>query len=1112
MNNRLRSLTAAGWVVLLLNTAYLAAFPSPTLFYMGNAVLHLALGLALTVAVVLLWRRGARATGASSAGTLGGEERALSWQDAPAGLPAAAVGTLALWLLLLGAALGIALAVAGNTTPHRWLLWTHIAASALAVLAGLVYLRQQAAARSGAWRRLYRASLAAVVLLLVAPAVMIASRRLRPDAAMRVHNPNVVPAAMTEEGGGPKSPFFPSSARTNVGGIIPADFFTQSDTCGECHKDIFKQWSSSVHHFASFNNQFYRKSIEYMQDVIGPQPSKWCAGCHDHAVFFNGRFERPIKEQIDTKEARAGLACTSCHAITHVASSMGNGDYTIAYPPLHELAASRNPVLRRVNHFLTYLNPEPHRATFMKAFMRQDSAEFCSLCHKVHLDVPVNNYRWFRGFNDYDSWQASGVSGQGARSFYYPKESKNCTGCHMPLVDSQDPGNKQGKVHSHRFPAANMAVAFANRDQEQMTTVRKFLESGFITVDIFAVSPEDQSGGTQMIRRKEQRLDKETGPQLASTFAVGEEAQTAAPAVLREVGKLAAPLDVAFGTEAPADKSASGGGQPAAGSSAAGGKSAASGPAAGGKPATATAQPAPAAGVVRPGSTVRVDVVVRTRVIGHFFPGGTVDAFDVWLELQARDATGRVVYWSGAVEEGGEGPVEPGAHFYKAVQLDGEGNVINKRNAWQTRSVLYVRLIPPGAADVAHFRVHVPEDARGPLTFEARLNYRKFSHYYTEFVYAGQPKPGQATAALLDKDHNSLDYSFSPANIPANVSGEIRGEIPRLPIVVVAKAKAVLPLGGAGAGGKDAHAAWQPVVRKKDRERWNDWGIGLLLQGDLKGAEYAFRRVTEAEPGYVDGWVNVARALIQEGEIDAARPFIAKALAIDKNLARALFFKATIDKEAGDYEAALAELARVEKQYPRDRVVLNQEARVLFLERRYADALKVLDRVCTVDPEDLQMHYTSMLCHRALGHTAQAAREAALFRRFKADEAAQAITERPRRLSPEDNNERQAIHEHESVRLPWSTAAPSPAAPGGKAARAAVTTTAALHAPPAPARTGMAGAAATTVKQVAAKATVAGPAPGAGSPAAGKSAAGSKALPKRAGAKAAAGEAAGGLR
>jgi tetratricopeptide (TPR) repeat protein len=1008
MSDHWKTLAAAGWLVLLVNTAYIAAFPSPTLFYMGNVVLHLALGLALTVAVVRLWRRGSgetAATGTAAAVAAPGAE-----SEPAAGSPA---GTAAVWLLVIAAAAGVGLAVAGNTTPHRWLLWTHIGASALAVLAGLLYLQQQAAARGGAWRRLLRASSAAAAVLLVVPLAMTAWRRAHPDPAMRIHNPTQVPVAMSEEGGGPKSPFFPSSAKTNVGGIIPADFFTQSDTCGECHKDIYRQWKSSAHHFASFNNQFYRKSIEYMQDTIGTQPSKWCAGCHDHAVFFNGRFERPIKEQIDTVEARAGLACTSCHAITHVDSSMGNGGNTVAYPPLHELAASRNPVLRRVNHFLTYLDPEPHRETFMKPFMRMDNSEFCSGCHKVHLDVPVNHYRWFRGFNEYDAWQASGVSGEGARAFYYPKESKTCGGCHMPLVDSEDPGNKHGKVHSHRFPAANTAIPFVNHDQEQLDVTEKFLKSGFLTVDIFAISPEDAAGpGAQMIRRSE---DREAGPQLASTFAVGEESLASGPAVLREVGKLAAPLDVVA-------------------ASAAGGFGA------------------------RPGSTVRVDVVARTRTVGHFFPGGTVDSFDVWLELVGRDATGRIVYWSGAVEDGGKGPVEPGAHFYRSYQLDGAGNMINKRNAWQSRSVLYVRLIPPGAADVAHYRVHIPADAKGPIAFEARMNYRKFSHYYTQFSYAGKPKPGQP-ADLVDANHNSQEWSFARADIPANVSGEIRGEIPDLPIVAVAKAKAVLPLAGQAppTPGKGVPGAprtkvapgagepeWQPVVRKQDRERWNDWGIGLLLQGDLKGAEYAFRRVTEAEPGYADGWVNVARALISEGEIEAAKPFIAKALAINGKLGKALFFRATIEKADGDYDASLASLAKVEAQFPRDRVVLNQEARVLFLERRYADALKVLDRVCLVDPEDVQMHYTAMLCHRALGHTEQAAREAALFRRFKADESAQAITAVARRQSPEDNNERQAIHEHDSVRLPFAgsatkaaagtVAAKGPAGVGGTAA------------------------------------------------------------------------------
>jgi tetratricopeptide (TPR) repeat protein len=129
------------------------------------------------------------------------------------------------------------------------------------------------------------------------------------------------------------------------------------------------------------------------------------------------------------------------------------------------------------------------------------------------------------------------------------------------------------------------------------------------------------------------------------------------------------------------------------------------------------------------------------------------------------------------------------------------------------------------------------------------------------------------------------------------------------------------------------------------------------------------------------------------------------------------FFKGMIEKADGDYDAALASLERAAGMYPRDRVVLNQMARTLFLDRRYADALAVLERVAAVDPEDLQMHYTAMLAARGLGDEARAAREEQLFLRFKADEASQAITARPRLLSAEDNNERQSIHEHETVPL-----------------------------------------------------------------------------------------------
>ena len=142
--------------------------------------------------------------------------------------------------------------------------------------------------------------------------------------------------------------------------------------------------------------------------------------------------------------------------------------------------------------------------------------------------------------------------------------------------------------------------------------------------------------------------------------------------------------------------------------------------------------------------------------------------------------------------------------------------------------------------------------------------------------------------------HNAAQYSFDKSNIPANVSGEVKGEVPVTPITVLAKAEASIDLTN-----NPSETKWRQVTNKSTRERWNDWGIGLLLQGDVKGAEYAFTKVTEADPGYADGWLNVARALIQEGETERAKPFIQKSLAVNSDLGRTYYFRALIEKADG---------------------------------------------------------------------------------------------------------------------------------------------------------------------------------------------------------------------
>ena len=922
-------LLAGGFVLLLLNSAYLAAFATPSLFYFINVVLHMVLGVVLGVVWALRCIRGRANAG----------------------------GLVLISSVVLGAGglCGIAIMVVGAAGRTRWLLPLHIAlivAGGLPLLVIFMLSAWRTARQVGSRQRLALGTAYVVVLFAFAGAVgMAMTHDSRAKSRYRIENPTVVPASMQEEGRGPHSPFFPSSADTNVRGIIPANFFMTSESCGRCHTGIFKEWQSSAHRFSSFNNQWYRKSIEYMQDVVGTTPSKWCAGCHDHAVFFNGRFDRPIKEQIDTPEAQAGLGCTSCHAITRVGSTMGQGDFEVEYPPMHDLAVSENPFLRFVHDQLTYIDPQPHRETFLKPFHTDQTAEFCSSCHKVHLDVPVNAYRWFRGFNDYDNWQASGVSGQGARSFYYPPTPQKCADCHMQLVDSNDPAAKNGKVKSHRFAAANTALPYVNKDPEQLKAVQDFLRDGQISVDIFGLVRGVEAGEPVQSRRTAAE------PRLSSTFAVGEESMN--------FGSTQTFLSTPAEVIAPLDK----------------------------------LDP-----VVRRGESVRLEVVVRTRKVGHFFPGGTVDAFDVWVELEAVDDKGRVLLHSGAVEDGGKGPVDPGAHFYRSLLLDEHGNQINKRNAWAARSMAYVRLIPPGAADTIHYRLQIPADAGDRIFLKAKVNYRKFAWWNTQWAFAGVRDPAQK-AFSLGPGHDDGKFVFTGST--ANVSGEIKA-IPDIPITIMAESKATLRVISAASPLPDTKAVTNPSVR----ERWNDYGIGLLLQGDIRNAEAVFLKVTQMEPGYADGWVNVARARIQEGNMSAAEEVLRKALEIDQRLAKSHFFLATALKSLGRYDDALEHLRIAAGQYPRDRVVLNQLGRVLFLKREYQAAVNEFKKVLTIDPEDVQAHYNLMLSYQGLGDGAAAAREQVLYTRFKADESSQAITGPFRQLNPDDNNERQQIHEH----------------------------------------------------------------------------------------------------
>ncbi|WP_417733253.1 multiheme c-type cytochrome [Rosistilla oblonga] len=301
--------------------------------------------------------------------------------------------------------------------------------------------------------------------------------------------------------------FEPSLARTSTGDFIPADAMMNDQYCIKCHADVHAQWSDSVHRFSSFNNPPYLASVSETRNVAmkrdgNVQAARWCAGCHDPVPFFSGAFDDPNFDLLGHETSNAGITCTVCHAITHVNSPRGNADYTIEEPLHYPFAFSDNAVLQWVNQQLVKAKPAFHKKTFLKPLHK--TAEFCSTCHKVHLPRALNHYKDFlRGQNHYDPYLLSGVSGHGARSFYYPpKAQENCNRCHMPLVESDDFGAQRFdaatamSVHDHLFPSANTGIAWL-RDRDEVIKAHQDYLQGVMRVDIFGIRDTGEVDGPQ---------------------------------------------------------------------------------------------------------------------------------------------------------------------------------------------------------------------------------------------------------------------------------------------------------------------------------------------------------------------------------------------------------------------------------------------------------------------------------------------------------------------------------------------------------------------------------------------------------------------------------------
>jgi uncharacterized membrane protein len=378
----------------------------------------------------------------------------------------------------------------------------------------------------------------------------------------------------------------------------------------------------------------------------------------------------------------------------------------------------------------------------------------------------------------------------------------------------------------------------------------------------------------------------------------------------------------------------------------------------------------PATPTLRPGETYLLDTVVRTLKVGHPLTQGTADSNELWLEVTASSG-GSVIGRSGSLENG---EVDAGSHFINVYMLDRNGGHVDRRNVQDIYVPLYDHQIPPSAAAVVHYALRVPEGLANPIEVDVKLQYRKFTRPFTR-------------------------YSLG-ANAPA------------LPITTIASDHVTFPVYGARPA---APMAPSPVAQW---ERWNDYGIGLLLEGttgsekgELRQAEGAFAEVERL--GKADGALNLARVYFKEGRLDEAVSALRRASAGGAPAWTVAWLSGLVNKENGFLDEAIGDFERVLATGPAevgargfdfsaDYEVVNELGQALFerakVERgadadgrrraflqRAADAF---ERTLRIDVENVTAHYALSLVYQQLGDDRRAAEHAALHARYKPDDNA----------------------------------------------------------------------------------------------------------------------------
>lgn len=226
-------------------------------------------------------------------------------------------------------------------------------------------------------------------------------------------------------------------------------------SCQGCHPSQYKQWSGSMHAYASEDPVFLAMNRRAQKE---DQLGDFCVNCHAPMAVRTGATEDGLNLD-ELPSHLKGVTCYFCHSVDAVEGSHNN--------PLRlaEDNSMRGAIREPVDN-------TAHLSSYSPLLDRDSTASssLCGSCHDIVLDNKVHLERTF------SEWQASFFgSGLG--------QTLNCGNCHMEGssgLAAEYPGVKVREVHDHSMPGVDIALTPFPQQKEQRALVESEVKSGII--------------------------------------------------------------------------------------------------------------------------------------------------------------------------------------------------------------------------------------------------------------------------------------------------------------------------------------------------------------------------------------------------------------------------------------------------------------------------------------------------------------------------------------------------------------------------------------------------------------------------------------------------------